>query len=111
MLMDVDCGDSEAFRDGTGVLGTSTSKDIQDVILRIESTPLRQGANGTTHSLISHFDEAKGNLVHGQLMTAFLIDQVSKPLKFLRRQVFVKGLVLCWSENFRKVLGEKAAEN
>ena len=64
MLMDVDCGDAEAFRDGAGVLSTSPSKNIQDVILRVEPTPLSQGANRTTHGLIGHLDEAKGNLVH-----------------------------------------------
>ena len=111
MLMDVDCGDSEAFRDCTGVLSTSPSKNIQDVILRVESAPLSQGADRTTHRLISHFDEAKGNLVHSQLVTALLVYHISKLLKLLCRQGFVKGLVLCGSKDLWEVLGEEAAEN
>ena len=109
--MDVYCGDSEAFRDGAGVLSASPSENIQDVILWIKSTPLSQGADRTTHGLIGHFDEAKGNLVHSQLITALLIYHISKLLKLLSRQVFVKGLVLRRSENLWEVLREESAEN
>ena len=77
MLMDVDFGDTESFCNGTGMLGSGTSKDVENVIFRVESTALGQRANWTTHCLIGNFNEAKSHIVDRLVvLSAFLVDQV-----------------------------------
>ena len=45
------------------MLGTCSSKDIKDVIFRIEASALRKGTNGTAHRFICDLDEAKSYFI------------------------------------------------
>lgn len=49
------------------MLSTSTSKDIQDVVLGVEATTLSQRPDGTTHSLVGYFNESKSDFMNGRL--------------------------------------------
>jgi hypothetical protein len=73
--------DPQLPRDSARMLPARTPENIQDVCFRVEASRLSECANGATHGLIGHADEAEGHIMHGGGFVGGLVDLCGERLE------------------------------
>ena len=95
------------------MLGTSTSKNAQNMILGVEAPGLRQRPDRPSHGSVGHFDESQSYIVDGQafcsLLGVVLVYLYAELLESSFGEVEIQRRIFVWAEDFGEVLRQEPA--